>query len=403
MNKENIKNFQSEVTITNTARFLWLKKKFIGITILITLVLIIGYSFIAPNQFASSATILPPEDAGSMGDLTTFLQTLSGGVSLGAGASGNKLLIYMEILKSRELAKTVVEITGLDKKLKVSPDNLEELYAGVLGMINVEMKRSGIIVITSVTSTKYFPSSKDKIDAAVLSADILNNSIIALDKINREKNTSKARRKRLYIEKSLASKNAELDSLDTVIENYRKANKLYSLDEQSTAIITNAISIGSELAKAELDLNLKQLEFENSSPIIKSAKEKYKSLYQQYQRIQGGGIAKKDEFSIPLQEVPRLMKEYSNLIRDQKIIEQVKLYLETQKYQEAIQEESDVPTVETLDQAQVPKHRISPNRKVMLILGFFVSLVGASIFVIVHGVFRQNLIFRKEENTDIIQ
>jgi uncharacterized protein involved in exopolysaccharide biosynthesis len=93
------------------------------------------------------------------------------------------------------------------------------------------------------------------------------------------------------------------------------------------------------------------------------------------------------------------MKEYANLIRDQKILEQVKLFLETQKYQESIQEESDVPTVEVLDSAQIPKIRISPNRKIMLVLAFFLSLTGASLFLIIRGVVKQNLI-KKESIAD---
>jgi uncharacterized protein involved in exopolysaccharide biosynthesis len=399
MSELNKEKTQSVITVTNVLKFLWLRKKFIGIIVSITMVVVLIYSFMAPFQYSSEASILPPEDSGNMGSLTSFLQTLSGGISFGAAGAPSKLLIYQEILKSRELGKMVADELDLAKKLKVEKENLEDLYYAVLHMMDAELQRSGIIRITSFTSTKYFPSSMDKDEAAKLSADILNSAIGSLDKINREKNTSKAKRKRIYIERMLSHKNAELDSLDQVIEKYRQDNKLFSLDDQSAAILNNAVTVGGELAKAELELSLKKLDYDPNSPIVKSASEKLKSLTQQYNRIQTGGLSADDQFSIPLNKVPKLMKEYANLIRDQKILEQVKLFLETQKYQESIQEESDVPTVEVLDSAQIPKIRISPNRKIMLVLAFFLSLTGASLFLIIRGVVKQNLI-KKESIAD---
>ena len=104
-----------------------------------------------------------------------------------------------------------------------------------------------------------------------------------------------------------------------------------------------------------------------------------------------------DKFSIPLDSVPRLIRIYQDLMRKKKILEQVNLYLATQKYQSAIQEASDVPTVEPLDLAIVPEHRIAPQRKVMLILAFFISLVGGSLYLLILAVYNGNLIVKKEE------
>ena len=50
--------------------------------------------------------------------------------------------------------------------------------------------------------------------------------------------------------------------------------------------------------------------------------------------------------------------------------------------QEALQAESDVPTVEVLDRAVAPSDRTSPNRKLTLLLGFLLFSVAGVIWIL---------------------
>jgi len=176
-----------------------------------------------------------------------------------------------------------------------------------------------------------------------------------------------------------------LDSTDKLIEEFQNKNQVLEIEAQTTAIIGNAVNIGAELSKAELELQLKLQEFSSNSPAVQPYRQLVETLKSQYQSIQRGGIIKSDDFSIPLKQVPKLIREYRDLIRDQKILEQVNLYLETQNYQEAIQEASDITTVEPLDLAMIPITNSSPNRKMMLIMGFFLSLSIALVVVSVRA------------------
>ena len=389
-------DFKKELTFSTFIKYLLLKRKTIFIITVVITVIVMIYSLIAPFQYRAGATILPPENSHSMGDLTSFLQTLSGGVALGGSAGGNKLLIFKEILKSREVAKMIVEKNRLVERLKVEPECIDEFYDDIAKMIQVELKRSGLILLVVETATPYFPNTKDKKEAAELSATIVNTAIQALDSINRIKNTTKARRKREFIERVFLKKQHELFKVDSLLEQFMTEHHLYALEDQNKAIMNNAVELGTRLAQAEIELNLKRLDFSDSSPVVISAQEKYDNLLEQYRRIQTGGIASQDKFSIPLDSVPRLIRIYQDLMRKKKILEQVNLYLATQKYQSAIQEASDVPTVEPLDLAMVPKHRIAPQRKIMLILSLFISFVGASLYLLVLAVYRGNLIVKKE-------
>ncbi len=388
--------FKEELTLSAFLKFLYLKRKVLGSIVAAIVILVMAYSFIAPFQYRAGATILPPENTGGMGDLTSFLQTLSGGIAFGGGAQGNKLLIFKDMLKSREVAKIVVAENNLTEKFEVKPDEITNLYDAISNMLGVELKRSGLIIVTAETSTSFFPSADEKKEAAELSAAIVNSAIAALDSVNRVKNTTQARKRREFIERVLAQKREELNRVDSLLEAFRTRHHLYALEDQNKALMNNAVELGTRLAQAEIELNLKRLEFSEDAPIVISAKERYNKLLEQYQRIQTGGIASQDKFSIPLDSVPRLIRIYQTLLRQKKILEQVNLYLATQKYQEAIQEASDVPIVEPLDLAEVPQHRIAPKRKVMLILSFFLSFAFAAVYILIVGIYKGNLIVNKQ-------
>ena len=56
--------------------------------------------------------------------------------------------------------------------------------------------------------------------------------------------------------------------------------------------------------------------------------------------------------------------------------------METQKFQEAIQAEKDLPVVEALDLATPPVKRSSPRRVIILMISLFASLVFSLIYLI---------------------
>lgn len=373
------------------------KKTFILIVSAITILVGI-YSFISPEQYESTATIIPPDDAGTVGGLTSFLQSLSGGISIGGVTQPSRIQLFQEYLKSREVAKTIVDTLKLRNHPWFKVPNEELLYWNISQLLKVEIKRSGLIIITTRIETPYFSSDKDREEAKRLSADITNAAIASLDLLNQRKTGSKAKRKRQFIERMLIEKRAVLDSIDNELEKFRQKNKVIEIDEQSKVILGSAITIGTELAKAEIELSLKQQEYEPNSPMLKPYREKLENLRKQYLKIQRGGISSNDDFSIPLTEVPALIREYTNLMRDQKILESVNMYLETQKYQEAIQEQSDVPTVEPLDKAHPPLLRVAPNRKIMILMAFLVSSIFTVIGIVIFGYRKGKIYLRKAES-----
>lgn len=391
-------SISKEFSISTLWWLIKLRKKFVLLYLIITLILLLILSFVLPEEYETTASIYSLQE--KSGGLSTFISSLTSAIPFSDISQTNKLQIFAEILKSREIAKMVCDTLQLYslKKFKDLPE--EELYDIIRKSFTIQLNRNGILYITSTISTGFLPSKEEKQSISKLSADITNAAIWSLEYFNSNKSNSKSRIKRKYIEKVLTIKKRELDSVDKVLEDFQKANKVLALDKQTEAVVTNAIKIGTELALAEIDYQLKQLELNPTSPVVNAFKQKVNILQDQYNRIQSGGLVTTDEFSIPLSEVPKLLRTYTNLVRDQKILEQVNLYLETQRYQEAIQEESDIPTVEVIDYAVPPIHRSAPSRTLLIILGILISFSLMIVGLVIDSYLKGRIYIKKAQQEE---
>lgn len=344
-----------------------------------------------PNTFLSTASILPPtKESGGTG-LSSFIQSMTGGLDIGKISTNEQSKLFSKIINSRTVSDYIIENLNLSKHPNFKDFTNEKFFKFFSESISTEVDKSGIIYISTKISTNFFPGKESINIAKKLSADITNTAIKGLDKVIRERTVSSAKISREYIENQLKSYRIKLDSISNEMEIFQKKNKVFSIDEQAQALVSQAIELGSQLAKAELEYNLAKLEF-NNSPQVKFYKEQLDLLQQQYKKVQTGGLTNQDAFAIPLENIPTLMKEYADLFRQRKIYEQVIMYLETQHHQEAIQEKKDIPVVEVLDYARIPEEKYSPNRAAMAIFSLFFGFLIAVIIILINA-FRQGLVY----------
>jgi uncharacterized protein involved in exopolysaccharide biosynthesis len=340
------------------------RKKLIALITFSAIVLGIGYTYIAPHSYTATTTILPPLEKSGGGGLTALMSSVGSSVPFGGllGGSGSSTEYYLDILSSRRLTKKVYEELDIENH-NLFEDIPEEYIIKILqNSLEADFELSGIITMDYKLSTNFFPDSSDKAEVALLSSQIANEYINQLDEflINRDK--QKAIDTRIYIDSELNKYKAQVDSLALMLEEFQNQNKLLSLDEQTQATITQAIGISQELAIANTELNLARITFSDDSQEIKALESKVEMLERQYSAAQSGGISSSDQFSLPLNNLPNLARRYAVLYRDREVLEQVILFLETQKHQEAIQETKDVAQIDVLDYAEVPIKRTSPSR-----------------------------------------
>jgi len=361
---------------------LWNHRKKIILYTLLGTVLIILYSIIAPHSYKSTTKVIANDT--KSGGLSALMTGLPAYLSVGSSAS-IPVLTVNEILTSRSNTEYIIKKCGLDTIEPFSGLSIDERIELVSRIVTSDAKRaSGVIILECSISTPYFPSKEQQTYTANLAAKICNTAIEGLDKINREKNTSTARRTRLYIERVLAQNLLKLDSVQNALVNYQKSNKLLVADEQAKSLIASTVEIGTLLAKSELELKLALQEYQNNAPIVTTLQKRVSVLRKQFEDAQNGGSVDSDQLSIPVSKIPGVSKGYFNLLRDVKIMEQMNAYLETQRMQESIQEERDLPTIQIVDMAAPVLKRVAPARTFMVIIGLIVSLLVSILIVILH-------------------
>ncbi len=362
--------------------------KFILIFSFIFTIFVYLLTYFLPHKFECQATLLPPEEA-APGSLSEFLRSFSNLPTTFGGSPRTKIQLYYEMLKSHEIARYISAKPEIKNFAIFRGFDSTKLIKTIYKSLNIDLKQSGLFIISANTSTGFFPTVKEKQEAAKASAAIVKLAIQSLDTLVRTRISTRSKRKITLIDNLLAQKKPQLDSIEKEIEAFQSKNKIISLDEQSRAILSTAINIGSELAKSEIELSLYQTEYEPTSPVIQALKEKIQKLREQYSKVQSGGLTGTEAFSIPLENVPNLIRRYMALLREQKVLEQVTIFLETQKYTEAIQEQTEIPGVDVLDTPVIPSKPFSPNRKLFTLFSFLFSFL-ISVLLVNYKIYRKD-------------
>jgi len=355
------------------------------------IILVMAYSFIMPYTYSAETSVLPPTKDSPTGGLSSFIQSFTGGLSLPGVSQSDQSKLFGEILYSRSVIEHIIEGLSLRSFPKFAKMKREDLELFVRSSIDINVDKTGIIYVYSIYKTSFFPSEEDKLKAAEISSRMANLAVEGLDNVIKNRTMTNAKKSREYIQSELVGYKFKLDSVATAIEQFQLKNKVLAIDEQTQAIVAQAVEVGSLLVQAELELNLAKLQYSTASPQISYYENQVNLLKEQYSKIQYGGLTPGDAFSIPLDKVPTLIKEYAELFRERKILEQVIMYLETQKHQEAIQENRDVPVIEVLDKAIPAEKKTSPQRALMAVLSIFLTLLFVSLGIIISAYRKGNL------------
>ncbi len=346
------------------------------VTILSTIFLFLLLYFVYPLTYRAEATILPPSDNPSPNSLSAILSGSNFTNLLTGGSSGNSQL-YMEILKSRSASEYVVKKNNLYNYL--DSKNLYSAAEKLSKKLNVEVTKEGIIKLNIDVKTKIFPMIFDNTDSVrKFAAELTNSFVDALDKMNKQKLSSKAKRGREYIESQLKITKASLDSVENALSDFQKKNKTFALPQQITASLDAAARLKSEITKTEIEIGMLKQNLREDNKAILSLQNKLSELKQQYSKMEMGS----QDYLLAFKDVPALGKELTELLREVKIQNEVYQVLQQQYYQELIQENKDIPTIEVLDEA-IPPLKASEPRVVFssALGGVFVFLLMSLIFI----------------------
>lgn len=350
-------------------------KTLIKFSLLVTIIIFLFLFFIYPISYKATASILPPEKTPSVNGLNSLLSGQEFSSFLSGGLSNVNSQLYAEILRSRSASLYVVKKLGLNNYF--NEENDYKAAEKLNDNLYIDITKEGVIKINVEIKTNFVPFIFDDLaQKKILAAKISNMYIEALDKINREKLSSKAKKSRIYIESQLDSTKIKMESVENALMEFQKKNKTISLSDQLKASIESASNLRTEMVKSEMELGLLSPDYNSDDKTLVTLRKKLGQLREQYSKLELGN----DDYSIAFKNVPELSRRLAQLLRDVKIQNEVYLILQQQYYQEKIQENKDVPTVDVLDEA-IPPLRASGPR--VLFASFFGGIATFILYSVV--------------------
>lgn len=360
------------------------RSKSIIIIACVSLIAGLGISYVIPHTYLSSVMVLPADQKNAGMGLASLLSgSLPGGLGgMIPGSDSKNSFLSPEIVLSRSLAESIVKSKALDTFALFTAIPDEEKVEAIQEALNIDTRRSGIVIIEAQWSSRFFPSQEEKRHTAVMASIIANKASEGIDALIKNKSMTSAKRARIFIDTLMAHNRASLDSAYEAMQMFQQKNKVLELENQGKALVESAVAAGAELSKAQIELSVAEQQYQPDAPAIALLQKKVAALRSQYSKVQNGGEAN-DAFSIPFSKLPALSKTYVTMLRDIKIMEQINAYLQSQRTQEYIQEIRDVPAIQVIESGIPARKQMSPKRLVFAFLTMCAGLViafGYSIF-----------------------
>ncbi|MFH1144633.1 MAG: hypothetical protein V1774_08835, partial [Candidatus Eisenbacteria bacterium] len=294
-----------------------------------------------------------------------------------------------DMLRSRSVRRYAIDKLGLIEAYGIDPGDSLKAYTFALDQLEGDMEArhslNGMISVTTLAHTGFFPSRNDKLNARRLAAAIGNALAEGLDVVNQEKNTNQARQARIYLEGQVAQTSATLETVSRALAEFQRKHLAVSLDDQMRVSIETAGTLEGELLAKQVALGVALQSMLPANPMIQKIEGEIRALRAQIGELRSGepvaGVDVGDQtLGLGLEQLPEIGRQYAFLVRDLKIQETVYELLTEQVYHARIKETETLPVVEVLDEAAVPICKKSPIVRKVTLIAAILGLI-ASVFL----------------------
>lgn len=337
---------------------------------LLVSVLVVAISFLFPNVYRSTVTILPPErDFQSMaqpsGDLKTFL---AGGMALPVMATPSDILAA--VLESR----TVKESTIVDLNLTARWDmTLLDAIDELRDLSGSKVAPSGVVTFWVENSGRWF-------------ADTLANAMVQIaDRLNQRIVNTKATRTRLFVEERLNETRRQLETASAELERFQKEHRTIALDVEVKAMVEGAATLRAQLTSDEIELSVYRESLSEDHPTIRALRTRIAQTEQRLKEMESPALSDTSRVYLGsgFMELPRMAQELAVRLRDVKVAEALYELL-TEQYEHArIQERRDTPSFSVLDPAAGGGIKVRPKRALIGLGTLIVAFLLVSLLVII--------------------
>jgi len=324
------------------------KRRTLLLTIAAT-VAVVSYLVIflfVPNEYRSSATIVPAED-NSLGGLTALMKNMSSlPLGLGGAKKTTEMDLYTTILMSRSSIEHLIEEFRLDTLYRWK--NREDAVKDVRELITVDItKENAFVIEVRGRSPK-------------LAADMTNALVRHINEKVIELNVGKSRENRVFLEQRSAEIRADLKRSEDSLKWYQSTQGVIEAREQVKATLTALTELESQLAVKQVEFALVKKVYGEDSPQYANARVSIDEFTAKLNELKKG----KDPNSLLLavDKIPAKALNYYRLYREVEIGNKLLEFIIPLYEQAKFEEKKETPILQVIDAAVPPIKRAYPKR-----------------------------------------
>ncbi|HVP06942.1 MAG TPA: Wzz/FepE/Etk N-terminal domain-containing protein [Candidatus Acidoferrum sp.] len=341
------------------------QRRFIILFVVIITLLAAIVSFVLPKWYRAEALLLPPKDVSAALALDQMAKlnevvSVTGGLNLPVMVTASD--VYARMLRSHAVCDRV--IAKFDLKNRYHAGSNFETYDALMKHARFRVTEEGLLSV----------SVEDR--EAQTAADMANAFVDEIESVNQEIITSRSTRNREFIEQRLTQVKGELDSSRAALAHFQETNRTVDFDEQTKLAIEQASALKVSLAQVDLELKLNEMSLGKDNPELTELKRRHEIIQQQLDRLEKGGVDT-SYFSLPVASIPELRGRYELLYSRVRVNESLYNMLLEQLEQAKLQEKQDTPVLSVLDRASVPEIKSRPQRTLIVLGAFGISLLIA--------------------------
>ena len=331
----------------------------------LTIAAVIAFSL--PPSYTASASFVPPEANGGLPSTAAISGQLS---ALGAGSllgSKNQGDLYVGILKSHLIARTLIQRFHLENVYRVKGESQAEKMLHKNSSFETDAKDP---LVTIEVVDKNPQRARDLANAYLQALQAASTSLALTESSER----------RLFYEQRVDKEKEDLANAEIALKQNEEQTGLIALAGQTAVEIQTIAQLRAQITSRQVSIAALLQDETEENPDVLRLRNEIASLQTQLEQLENGrkegGF---DQFSTA--QVPALQLEYVREAREVKYHEALFAMLSKQ-YEAARLDEAKESPLGVLDRATVPDTKSGPHRSIILAYGFLAGSVGGLVWVL---------------------
>jgi tyrosine-protein kinase Etk/Wzc len=353
-------------------------KRTIGLVTVVAVIVALVYALLKAPVFTARTTLLPPAAQQSSASAAALAALGSLGGLAGGIASKTPDELYVNLLKSDSLQRTLATRFDLYKRYQV--ETYEVMRKTMQQYVRVSAdKKSGVITVEVDDEDPKF------------AAELANAYAGELTKLLGRLAVSEAQQRRVFFDQQLKETKDNLVKAEQAMRLVQEKSGMVVLDQQAEAIIKAVAELKTRIIEREVQLKVLRTSTTAQNPDVLRLNSELAALRGELARMESavppgaksasapGGIG----IDIPIGKLPAAAIDYVRAAREVKFQETMLASMLRQYEVAKLDEAKEGPVLQQVDVAQPPDRKSKPSRALIVLGATLAALFLSSAFVIV--------------------